>query len=80
MMQWRSSGKTQQIPIDELRYKLGIEPDQYKQMVNFKTKVLDLRLTKSMSIQTSKRAMSNTKKGGQLLALLSHSKKNQSQK
>ena len=44
MMQWRSSGKTQQIPIDELRYKLGIEPDQYKQMVNFKTKVLDFAI------------------------------------
>ena len=44
MMQWRSSGKTQQIPIDELRYKLGIEPGQYKQMVNFKTKVLDFAI------------------------------------
>ena len=44
MMQWRSSGKTQQIPIDELRYKLGIEPDEYKQMVNFKTKVLDFAI------------------------------------
>ena len=44
MMQWRSSGKTQQIPIDELRYKLGIEPDQYKQMVNFKTKVFDFAI------------------------------------
>ena len=32
-----------------------------------------MRLTKSMSIQTSK-AMSNTKKGGQSLDLLSHSK------
>ena len=44
MMQWRSSGQTQQIPIDELRYKLGIEPDQYKQMVNFKKKVLDFAI------------------------------------
>ena len=41
MMQWRSSGQTQQIPLDELRLKLGIEPNEYKQMVNFKTKVLD---------------------------------------
>lgn len=44
MMQWRATGKTQQIPIDELRHKLGIEPDQYKQMVNFKTKVLDFAI------------------------------------
>lgn len=41
MMQWRSSGQTQQIPIDELRYKLGIEPNQYQKMSNFKAKVLD---------------------------------------
>ena len=41
MMQWRSSGQTQQIPIDELRHKLGIEPDQYQKMSNFKAKVLD---------------------------------------
>lgn len=41
MMQWRSSGQTQQIPIDELRYKLGIEPEQYQKMSNFKAKVLD---------------------------------------
>ena len=41
MMQWRATGKTQQIPIDELRHKLGIEPDQYQKMSNFKAKVLD---------------------------------------
>ena len=40
-MQWRATGKTQQIPIDELRHKLGIEPDQYQKMSNFKAKVLD---------------------------------------
>jgi plasmid replication initiation protein len=44
MMQWRSSGQTQQIPIDELRYKLGIEPDQYQKMSNFKDKVLDVAI------------------------------------
>ena len=44
IIQWRATGKTQQIPIDELRYKLGIEPDQYKQMVNFKKKVLDVAI------------------------------------
>lgn len=45
MMQWRSSGQTQQIPLDELRLKLGIEPNEYKQMVNFKTKVLDFAVS-----------------------------------
>lgn len=44
MMQWRATGKTQQIPIDELRHKLGIEPDQYQKMSNFKDKVLDVAI------------------------------------
>lgn len=44
MMQWRATGKTQQIPIDELRHKLGIEPDQYQKMSNFKDKVLDFAI------------------------------------
>ena len=44
IIQWRATGKTQQIPIDELRHKLGIESDQYKQMVNFKKKVLDFAI------------------------------------
>lgn len=41
IIQWRSVGKTQKINIDELRLKLGIEPDEYQLMSNFKNKVLD---------------------------------------
>src|SRR5699024_1433826 len=41
MMQWQSVGKTNQITIDNLRKKLGVKPEQYKQMCNFKTRVLD---------------------------------------
>lgn len=44
MMQWRATGKTQQIPIDELRLKLGVEPDEYKLMSNFKAKVIDVAI------------------------------------
>ncbi|ALF60920.1 replication initiation protein RepM [Psychrobacter urativorans] len=41
MMQWKSVGKTNEITIDNLRKKLGVKPEQYKQMCNFKTRVLD---------------------------------------
>ena len=41
MMQWQSVGKTNEILIDDLRKKLGVKPEQYKQMCNFKTRVLD---------------------------------------
>ena len=41
MMQWKSVGKTNEIAIDNLRKKLGVKPEQYKQMCNFKTRVLD---------------------------------------
>lgn len=44
LVQWRATGQTQQIPIDELRYKLGIEPSQYQKMVNFKSRVLDVAI------------------------------------
>ena len=41
MMQWKSVGKTNKIPIDDLRKKLGVKPEQYKEMHNFKARVLD---------------------------------------
>lgn len=41
MMQWKKVGQTNRIAIDDLRQKLGVEPEQYKQMCNFKTRVLD---------------------------------------
>jgi plasmid replication initiation protein len=44
IIQWRATGKTQQILIDELRLKLGVEPDEYKLMSNFKAKVIDVAI------------------------------------
>ena len=44
MMQWKKVGKTKKIALDDLRKKLGVEPKQYKQMCNFKTRVLDLAI------------------------------------
>lgn len=41
MMQWKTVGKTNKIPIDDLRKKLGVKPDQYQAMNNFKARVLD---------------------------------------
>ena len=41
MMQWKSVGKTNKILIDDLRKKLGVKPEQYKIMSDFKKRVLD---------------------------------------
>lgn len=45
MMQWKSVGKTNKIPLAEFRSKLGVEPEQYKKMCNFKARVLDLAIS-----------------------------------
>ena len=45
MMQWKSVGKTNKIALGELRSKLGVGTQQYKQMCNFKTRVLDLAVS-----------------------------------
>ena len=39
--QWKSVGKTNKIATDDLRKKLGVKPEQYKEMHNFKARVLD---------------------------------------
>lgn len=41
MMQWKTVGKTNQILLDDLRNQLGVKPDQYQAMNNFKARVLD---------------------------------------
>lgn len=41
MMQWRRTGKVPKIELKDLRDKLGVEVDQYKDMNNFKGRVLD---------------------------------------
>lgn len=44
MMQWKSVGKTNKIALDDLRSKLGVQPEQYKAMNNFKARVIDLAI------------------------------------
>ena len=41
MMQWRKTGKVPKIELEDLRNKLGVQPEQYKDMNNFKGRVLD---------------------------------------
>nr|WP_181716938.1 replication initiation protein RepM [Psychrobacter sp.]QJS05447.1 replication protein [Psychrobacter sp.] len=45
LMQWKGVGKTKQIALNDLRQKLGVEPEQYKKMCNFKARVLDLAIS-----------------------------------
>ena len=44
IIQWRAVGKVPKLELQELRNKLGVNPDQYKEMHNFKARVLDLAL------------------------------------
>lgn len=41
---WREQGFTQQYKINDLRQKLGVEPEKYKEMYNFKIRVIDLAI------------------------------------
>lgn len=44
LIQWKNSGKTPIFPLDEFRARLGVEPDQYKLMSDFKKRILDLAI------------------------------------
>jgi len=44
LISWREVGKTPKYEINDLRSKLGVEPNQYKQMCNFKGRVLELAI------------------------------------
>lgn len=44
IIQWRDVGVTQKYNIDELRSKLGVEPEKYKEMYNLKIRVIDLAI------------------------------------
>ena len=45
MIAWRSTGKTPIIEINEFRKKLGVLDTEYKQMNNFKSRVLEPAIT-----------------------------------
>lgn len=41
LIAWRSTGKTPVFELQDFRQKLGVEPDEYPRMTNFKQRVLD---------------------------------------
>lgn len=45
MKQWKNAGKTPVIAINDFRYMLGILPNEYSRINNFKAKVLDLAMS-----------------------------------
>ena len=45
LISWREVGKTPTYEIDDLRQKLGVEPDRYKELYNLKIRVLDLAIS-----------------------------------
>ena len=44
LIQWRSTGKTPIINLEDFRAQLGVEEDQYKLMSDFKKRILDLAI------------------------------------
>ena len=44
LIAWRSTGKVTMVELEELRLKLGIEPQEYKRMGQFKEKVLHIAI------------------------------------
>ena len=75
MMQWQSVGKTNEIAIDDLRKKLGVKPEQYNAMNNFKARVLD-HAVKQINEHTDITVKYEQHKTGKpLLPFHSHSRK-----
>ena len=67
MMQWKAIGQTNRIPVDDLRRKLGVEPEQYKKMNNFKARVLDHAI-KQINEYTDIQAEYDQHKNGRAIA------------
>ena len=44
VISWRIKGKTEKIAVQELRSKLGVEPNQYEKIEAFKRRVLDISI------------------------------------
>ena len=66
LIRWRSVGKVPQMKLEELRNKLGVEPEKYQQMNNFKAKVLD-RAIKQINEHTDITATYTQHKQGKVI-------------
>lgn len=56
LMRWKSTRETPAISLDSFREKLGVEPDKYTTMSNFKSRVLDVavkQINKTTDISVS---------------------------
>lgn len=67
LIAWRSTGKTPVYELGEFRRKLGIEPDEYPRMHNFKARVLDPAL-KQINAHTDIQATYEQHKKGRSIA------------
>ena len=67
MMQWKAVGKTNKISVNDLRRKLGVEPEQYKKMNNFKARVLDHAINQ-INEHTDIQAVYDQHKDGRIIA------------
>lgn len=72
LISWREVGKTPKYEIDDLRSKLGVEPEQYKQMCNFKARVLELAI-EQINKNTDITASYNQYKRGRAITAISFS-------
>lgn len=63
LIQWRSTGKTPIITLEDFRSQLGIEENQYKLMSDFKKRVLDLAINDINQKTDIKAAYQQHKKG-----------------
>ena len=61
LIAWRSTGKTPIIEIQKFRQKLGVLDTEYKQMNDFKKRVLDIAINQINEKQTLKLRSNSTK-------------------
>jgi len=78
LISWRSTGKTPVYELADFRQKLGIEPDEYPRMHNFKARVLDPAL-KQINEHTDITAEYQQHKKGRRIAAFSFSFEQKSQ-
>lgn len=64
--QWKSAGKTPPIAISDFRFMLGIMPDEYSRINNFKAKVLDVAINEINQSTDLIVSYTQTKKGRQV--------------
>lgn len=70
LMQWQGTGKTAPVSISDLRNRLGVEENQYKQMCDFKKRVLDSAVTEINDNTNIKVKYEQIKEGRKIIAFI----------